>query len=156
MDVDLVAAIAPSQAEPLAAALGRNWYAEPSQMREGISRGQSFNLIFIPTADKFDIFPATADFHFAQLQRATLETVAVSGENLECPVATAEDIMIAKLQWYRMGGETSERQWNDIVGIVSLNPSLDRPYLQTWAARLRVTDLLERALNSESRRAEQH
>jgi hypothetical protein len=155
MDVDLVAAIDTSQVEPLALALGRNWYAEPEQMREAIRRGRPFNLIFIPTAEKFDIFPATADFHFAQLERATRENVEVAGDSVECPVATAEDILIAKLQWYRIGGETSERQWNDIAGILSLNPRLDLSYLRTWAARLRVTDLLDRAL-AESGRAEQH
>jgi hypothetical protein len=154
-DVDLVAAINPSQIDSLVAGLGKDWYADPAQMREAISRGQSFNLIFIPLAEKFDIFPATDEFHAAQLQRATLENVAILGDTLDCPVATAEDIMLAKLQWYRIGGETSERQWNDIGGIARLNPHMDKAYLQTWAARLRVSDLLDRAL-AEARRAEQH
>ena len=154
MDVDLVAAVDVSQVDALATALGKDWYAEPAQMKEAIRRGQSFNLIFIPTAEKFDIFPATADFHLAQLQRATRETVEVSGSQLECPVATAEDILIAKLQWYRIGGETSERQWNDIAGIVSVNPQLDIAYLKTWAARLRVSDLLDRALAGQPPRAQ--
>jgi hypothetical protein len=154
-DVDLVAAIDPSQADLLASGLGRDWYAEPSQMREAINRGVSFNLIFIPMAEKFDIFPATEEFHYAQLQRATRENIEMFGISMECPVATAEDILIAKLQWYRMGGETSGRQWEDISEVIARNPSLDRQYLSTWAARLRVTDLLDRAL-AESRRAEQH
>ena len=131
MDVDLVAAIAEAQAEPLASALGRNWYAEPSQMREAIRSGQSFNVIFIPTAEKFDIFPAAAEFHQEQLERATRQVVNVSGTTVECPVATAEDILIAKLQWYRIRGETSEKQWNDIHGIIGVNPGLDLAYLQT-------------------------
>jgi hypothetical protein len=153
-DVDIVAAIDPSQADTLASALGRDWYAEASQMREAIRRGQSFNLIFIPMAEKFDIFPATEEFHQAQLERATRESVEILGSTVECPVATAEDILIAKLQWYRIGGETSGRQWEDIAQIIVRNPALDRQYLSTWAARLRVSDLLERAL-AESRRAEQ-
>jgi hypothetical protein len=49
---------------------------------------------------------------------------------------------------YLIGGSvaSSVRQWNDIGGIIATNPDLDRPYLQSWAAKLRVTDLLERAL----------
>jgi len=154
MDVDLVADISESQAAALAPALGRDWYAEPAQMQEAIRRGQAFNLIYIPTAEKFDIFPATGDFHLQQIDRATRETVDVLGSRVECPVASAEDILIAKLHWYRIGGEVSEKQWSDIQGILTLNPTLDQEYLSTWAARLRVTDLLDRAL-AESRSAEQ-
>jgi hypothetical protein len=96
MDVDLVAAILPTQAAPLAAALGRDWYTEPSQMKDAIQRGQSFTVIFIPMAEKFDIFPASAEFHLQQLERATREEVEFSGETIPCPVATAEDILLAK------------------------------------------------------------
>jgi len=120
-------------------------------MREAIERGRSFNLIFIPTADKFDVFPATGEFQLAQLQRATSERVEFSGETIACAVATAEDILLAKLQRYRSGGESSERQWNDILGILAVNTQLDRDYLATWAARLRVTDLLDRAFAQQSR-----
>jgi hypothetical protein len=151
MDVDLVAAIAPFHAAPLAEALGRNWYAEASQMRAAIERGQWFNLIFIPTAEKFDVFPATGEFQAQQLQRATCEDVEFAGETIACPVATAEDILLAKLQWYRPGGEASERQWNDILGILSVNTSIDLEYLTAWAARLRVSDLLARALDQQGR-----
>jgi hypothetical protein len=62
-----------------------------------------------------------------------------------CRVTTAEDILLAKLAWYRSGGEVSDRQWNDIVGLLTANISLDSAYLQHWAARLGVTDLLEKA-----------
>ena len=61
-------------------------------------------------------------------------------------VATPEDILLAKLQWYRDGGEVSERQWSDIAGILAVNPALDREYLEMWAARLGVGDLLIKAL----------
>jgi hypothetical protein len=49
------------------------------------------------------------------------------------------------LQWYREGGEVSDRQWSDIGGILIQNLNLDWGYINTWAARLRVADLLERA-----------
>jgi hypothetical protein len=148
MDVDIVAAIAVSQTSALAAGLGKDWYADPEQMREAIAHGRSFNLIHMYTSEKFDIFPACGEFHLSQLERAAVEDVLVGGETIQCPVATAEDILLAKLQWYRSGGETSERQWGDIAAIVEVNTSLDQPYLQLWAARLGVADLLDRALAS--------
>jgi hypothetical protein len=62
-----------------------------------------------------------------------------------CRVTTAEDILLAKLCWYRDGGQVSDRQWRDIVGVVTTCTSLDSAYLQQWAARLGVTDLLKKA-----------
>jgi hypothetical protein len=58
LDIDILAAVTSAHAEGLAAALGRDWYAEPDQIRDAISRGRSFNLIYVPTAHKVDVFPA--------------------------------------------------------------------------------------------------
>jgi hypothetical protein len=143
LDIDLVAAIRPDQAEALAAALGPDWYADPEMIRDAIKAGRSFNVIQKRLAYKVDIFPATEEFHLAQIERATI--VALSIEQIPCAVATSEDILLAKLRWYRDGGEASERQWNDIVGLLAANVSLDAGYLQLWAARLGVKDLLDKA-----------
>lgn len=46
-----------------------------------------------------------------------------------------------------MGGEVSDRQWNDILGVLKVqDTNLDMAYLQRWASSLGVADLLERAL----------
>ena len=50
-----------------------------------------------------------------------------------------------KLEWFRLGGETSERQWWDIVGVLKVTQDADRGYLRRWADSLAVADLLERA-----------
>jgi hypothetical protein len=62
-------------------------------------------------------------------------------------VATAEDTILAKLEWYRLGGEVSDRQWRDILGVFIVQAGrLDLDYLQKWAAELNVTDLLQKAM----------
>jgi hypothetical protein len=33
-------------------------------------------------------------------------------------VATAEDMVLQKLIWYRDGGSVSDRQWADVLGIL--------------------------------------
>ena len=142
-NVDLVARIVPSQAKMLAKALGPHWYTE-SEMMQAIKAGRAFNLIHIPSAMKFDIFPASTDFHDSELERATLTPLRIEGAAL-CPVATSEDALLAKLQWYRDGGEVSDRQWNDIGGLIAINDAMDWEYVNSWAARLGVTALLERA-----------
>ena len=146
VDIDFVARIGPQQARALSAALGRDWYADSEQIQDSLAAGRSFNIIHIPTSQKVDIFPAIDAFQLLQLRRATRETLEFLGETGEYPVASAEDILLAKLQWYRMGGEVSERQWSDIAGILAVAPDLDAAYLRTWAVRLRVADLLDKAV----------
>jgi hypothetical protein len=61
-------------------------------------------------------------------------------------VDTAEHTVLGKLEWYRRGGEVSERQWRDVLGVLRVRgDSLDQARLDTWALRLGVVDLLERA-----------
>ena len=68
-------------------------------------------------------------------------------ENVDLPVASAEDILLSKLAWYRAGGEVSERRWNDVLGIAAVQGErLDTVYLRKWAQYLKVADLLELAL----------
>jgi hypothetical protein len=63
------------------------------------------------------------------------------------PVIEALDAVLAKLEWFRRGGASSERQWGDVVGLLRVRSGrLDLAYLARWAAALGVTDLLERAL----------
>ena len=53
---------------------------------------------------------------------------------------------LAKLEWYRLGDEVSERQWRDVIGVMKVNrASLDRQYLERWAGELGVADLLAKA-----------
>ena len=64
-----------------------------------------------------------------------------------------EDVLLQKLRWYRLGGQTSDRQWRDVLGIVRVQGNaLDRTYLRANATALNVTDLLERALVADGDR----
>ena len=151
IDVDVVAHVGVDQTEALATALGSEWYANADQMRESILAGRAFNIIYLPFVQKVDVFPATDEFHRSQLKRATKVAIPFLGDSAEYPVASAEDILLAKLQWYRMGSEVSERQWTDIAGILAVAPDLDAAYLRTWAARLGVADLLDKAVAASTR-----
>ena len=68
--------------------------------------------------------------------------------SLELYFASAEDTVLAKLEWYRKGGEVSDRQWRDLLGVLKVQAGrLDGDYLTQWASQLSVTDLLRRALD---------
>ncbi len=146
IDIDLIVRITVQQVAELAEAMGSDWHIDVEQAREALRYGRSFNFLHLRSGLKFDFFPACTAFHQAEIARATTETLIVEGETIECPVVTAEDILIAKLRWYADGGQVSDRQWSDIVGIVRANPSLDRDYVGHWAQQLDVQSLFERAL----------
>jgi hypothetical protein len=64
------------------------------------------------------------------------------------PVKSPEDTVLRKLQWYQDGGEVSDRQWNDVLGILKVQGDrLDGAYLERWAGRLGVEGLLRKARN---------
>jgi hypothetical protein len=148
MDADLVADLRMENAEPLARALASAFYVDAEMIRDAIRQQRSFNVIHLDTAFKVDVFVRKQRaFDESQLARRIKYVVATDPERTAF-VASAEDTILAKLEWYRLGGETSERQWHDVLGIVKAQGErLDIGYLREWAAQLGVADLLERVLN---------
>jgi hypothetical protein len=66
-------------------------------------------------------------------------------------MSTPEDIILAKLEWYRIGNEVSDRQWQDIQGALKTQSGrLDLEQMQRWAGEPGVADLLKRALKEAS------
>lgn len=151
-DIDLVAGITSAHVAAFASRLGASFYVDPETIREGLEHNRSFNLIHLASGYKFDIFPAAGiDYLERQIERSKLEEVPIAeGLSVRCPVATAEDTILAKLVWYRLGGEQSDRQWNDVRSIRSVQRErLDRAYMERWAQYLKVDDLLARLFSEE-------
>ena len=144
-DADLLADLRPEQAAPLVDRLKDAFYVDLEAVLGAIRRKGSFNLIHLATAFKVDVF-VSPDRPFERLRLARREEARGPGYRLY--VSTAEDIALAKLEWYRQGGETSDRQWRDILAVLAIQGErLDVEYLRTWASSLAVEDLLERALS---------
>jgi len=146
-DSDIVAEMRLEHLQPFVAALQDEFYVDDEMIAEAIQRHSSFNIIHRETMFKVDVFvPRPRPFLRSQLARAQQQTFALEAE-ISAKFASPEDTILAKLEWYRMGGEVSERQWRDILGVlITRAGALDLDYLRKWAGELRVNDLLERAL----------
>ncbi len=147
MDADIVADLRPEHIQEFASLLKAEYYVDPETMREAISRKRAFNLIHYATTFKVDVFPLQHDeYSQASFARRRFEESRSFGpEPIECAVASPEDTILRKLEWYRARGEKSERQWNDLRRVVRVQAGrLDREYMRKWAEYLKVSDLLER------------
>jgi hypothetical protein len=152
LDTDIIADLSLQQAQPFADILAGTFYHDIDTIRHAIRQHSSFNVIHLATMFKVDIFiPKNRPFDRQQLDRRQ-PWIADPDSGRTIYVATAEDTILAKLAWYRLGDEVSDRQWRDILGVLAVQGDrLDFAYMRQWAAVLGVSDLLERALGEIGR-----
>ncbi|MEA3309521.1 MAG: hypothetical protein U9Q70_08435 [Chloroflexota bacterium] len=146
MDVDMVAALEVQHVNTLVQQLKDNYYIDGDMILDAINHESSFNLIHLKTMLKVDIFVLKNEpYHHTALERRRKDTLdeVVSPEFY---FISAEDIILSKLDWYRLSGEMSRRQWKDVLGVLKVQGQLlDITYLEQCAAKLELADLLERA-----------
>jgi hypothetical protein len=148
-DLDVVADLDGPRARRLVEALSTHFLTDGEQATAALASGTNFNVIHRETFLKVDVFPCRSAFDREATQRA--ESITLPQTTVPLRVATKEDILLAKLRWYRLGDETSEVQRRDVGRLVDLNRGeFDEAYLRRWAARLDVLDLLEEFLRQGS------
>lgn len=144
-DVDLVIDPTPAQLDQLADALEPDFYVSRSALAEALAQRGTFNAIHELTSFKFDFFiKGSAPFDSEELRRSIALPIAAFDRTVL--IKSAEDTILRKLHWYRRGGEVSERQWEDVLSILTaMRGQLDEAHLDRWAHELGVSDLLNRA-----------
>lgn len=142
-DADVIAAVRADHVGAIQEALGHEFYVDAGAMLEAVQRGGSFNLIHYESAFKVDVFVSGADrFRAAQIARGTAHPEMGHDMRLISP----EDTVLAKLLWYREGGEVSERQWRDVLEVIKAQGErLDAAYLERTAEGLGLSELLAKA-----------
>ncbi len=116
-------------------------------LKDAVRRRRSWNIFFLPLVTKIDLFIKRIDpFDESELDRRRFIQIGPNGQGIY--VATAEDIVLRKLSWFRDGGEVSMSQWRDILGVIAVSQTtIDQEYLVSWARRHGVEDLLNRAFS---------
>ncbi|MFQ5718718.1 MAG: nucleotidyltransferase domain-containing protein [Acidobacteriota bacterium] len=149
-DVDLVVDLGRDRVSELVRSLESEFYVDEQAVARAVAERGSCNLVHLETGVKVDLFvKGSSDFDKVEFERRV--NVALGNEAPRTIfVKSAEDTLLRKLLWYRLGGDTSDRQWEDVRGIVRVQGDrLDREYLCGWADRLSIRDLLDRLLDEE-------
>ncbi|HLK53536.1 MAG TPA: DUF6036 family nucleotidyltransferase [Candidatus Angelobacter sp.] len=141
-DIDLVISADQEQVKRLIDRLAQNnFYAESHAALEACRRKSMFNAIDNVTLLKVDfIFRKTRNFSIEEFSRRRSALV----QGVDFFVATAEDVVISKLEWAKLG--ESARQIEDVVGILKVRgKGLDRPNIEKWVAELGLASEWSRA-----------
>ncbi len=135
-DIDLVIAANSAQLQAFVETLPRSeYYVEMDAALEALQRESLFNIIDLKTSWKIDmIIRKSRAFSREEFGRRQLANV----EGVSLHVASAEDIILAKLEWAKLG--ESQRQIEDAAGILKIRgDSLDASYLEKWVDDLGLT-----------------
>lgn len=144
VDADIIADIDPAQVVALVTRWEPQFFADGEAVRRAAAERGHFNLLHRDTMVKVDVYvrggaPWVAE-QLARRQRLVDGDVALF-------VISPEDVVLSKLAWYLSGGEVSDRQWRDVLGVLVVQRgALDEAYMHRWADTLGVAELLERAL----------
>jgi hypothetical protein len=138
-DADVVIDPTAQTLDLLVAALSADgYYVDPQVARRALAARRPFNVIDPDTAFKIDLI-VRKERPFSREEFARRVRREVAG--LSVQLATAEDTILAKLEWARKAGG-SERQLDDVAGILQVSGAqLDRAYIERWAESLGVADL---------------
>ena len=145
LDVDLVIDLEIGTVDRWIESLGPEFLIDRDWVRAEVERRGSFQLFHMPSLVRIDVFvPPWEGVHLWKWERRRRLRIDA---NLSLDVTAPEGIVLQKLMWYRAGGEVSDRQWRDVVGVLRAQRlHLQRDEMEAWATRCGVADLLARAL----------
>lgn len=148
LDIDLVADLKSKDIIQFVNQLEDKYYVSKTAISDAVARSSCFNLIHLESSFKVDVFILKhREFDRSSMNRAKLGRVDPKSK-LEVPIASPEDMILSKLEWYRLGNEISERQWEDVTRVMKvLGGQADLEYLKRNAVELDVAGLLQKLLD---------
>ncbi len=142
VDIDLVVDIQRKHVPLLVNMLEASYYIDRDMILEAIQRRASCSLIHLESLLKIDVFILKSSSYDREAFERRRKGIVDEDQNLELSLASPEDIILSKLDWFRIGGGVSERQWTDVMGVLKVQKGhLDMAYLHHWAEELGLADL---------------
>ena len=133
-DIDVVAALTPAHVQAVCAAFpSPEYYCSAAAAEQAVREHSQFNILHPRSGLKIDVIIATdSAFDRSRLARGIR---LPAGTNFEATFASPEDVILKKLEYFRLGG--SEKHLRDIVGVIKVRGDrLDRAYLAQWVSHL--------------------
>jgi hypothetical protein len=146
-DIDLAIRIDLDQVSALVRALSGEFYISEEAVKDAVRRGTSFNAVHLESVTKVDLFVLGDDVLDRRQLERRVRVLVTEDPPQQLWIGSAEDQILRKLAWYRAGGQVSDRQWRDVIGILAVQSGrLDLEELRTAAEELGLSDLVERAI----------
>jgi hypothetical protein len=146
-DIDVVAELRPEHVSGFCAEFpAPDYYLSQLAVETAVRQQRQFNLIHPASGLKVDVIVADGSaFAASELSRGV--PIVLHDAQREIVFATPEDVILKKLEYYKLGG--SEKHLRDIAGIIRVSGDrLDRAYTEDWAKRLSVSEYWQRCLVS--------
>ncbi len=145
-DADVSVASFDSRIAEFCQAVESGFYVSQQAVQQAHQNASSFNVIYLDSAFKIDVFIISDDPFKKQVLLRRKKIAFEDGSDRMYDFVSPEDIILLKLQWYTDGGATSQKQWNDILGVLkNRQDKMDMSYLRDWASKLSILDLLNKA-----------
>ena len=151
IDADLIAEFSPSKLKTVVREFASSgFYVSEHAAEDALARGGMFNIIDLSTSFKVDIYMlGKRPFDREEFKRRIRKRISPESDR-QMMMATPEDLVLSKLEWYELGNRVSERQWKDLLGIIKVQEALDWEYLKKWADNLGLLELLNEAQSDVS------
>lgn len=134
-DIDLVIEVSSEEIGALLERLdAEGWYVSHEAAREALEGQGQFNAVDPASGWKVD-WLIRKDRPFSRTEFGRRRRVRLA--DLDVPLVTAEDLIVAKLEWARRG--SSELQLRDALAILlQRGGELDRGHIERWAEDLGI------------------
>jgi len=146
IDIDIAVDLNDQDLEALVRRVRPTFYVPETDAARAVREKDSFNIIHNDAALKIDFFVlGHGILDVNQIDRRVRVKVPTEPA-AQLWITSPEDQVLRKLDWYRTGGEVSDRQMRDVVAILQVNQGrLDDRYLTTTAGAVGLSELLTRA-----------
>lgn len=138
-DADFVVQLGDTALTALMAKLGGSFRLDRQMSFETITSTYRYRIELLDSAFKFELFLLSEDLHDMERFRRRVQEQAL-GRTVWLP--TAEDVVITKLRWSKLGKRTKDTE--DARNVIAVQASnLDWDYIHRWCDEHGTRELLE-------------